>query len=116
MSTPTQTRVHLAVTPEQRVREYGDNILIVRYRKLQCKSCMYQFTSTKKSVIDCHIRSLHHQRNEMRCGANRTLDFGSQSVNASLVNDLILTFARANIPLEKLANEDLRKFFIDIFE
>ena len=98
------------ITPLKRAHEFQNEGIVVKNGKLVCKHCSYSFNTTKKSCIETHVESKSHKSQANRNNTNRELDFNGNQVQEEFVQDLVLTFARANIPLQKVAHPELRKF------
>ena len=98
------------VTPLKRAHEFKNEGIVVKGGKLICKHCGYAFKTTKKSCIETHVESISHKSQANRNSTNRELDFSVNEVQDDFVKDLVLTFARTNIPLQKVAHPELRKF------
>lgn len=97
------------VRPALRAHAFKHEGLICKNDSLVCKHCGFKFKSTKLSVVKTHISSKNHIAQSNRI-TNRELDFGVGKLQEEFVTDLVQSFARSNIPLQKVAIPDLSLF------
>ena len=104
------------VTVKRRLMEFNEKYLCEKNSGLWCKLCQVSIPFEKKSSISQHLDTqLHKSLIEASKSNQKNLVFNSSNnsnrneIKKKFGRDLMMAFASANIPVNKLENQQLRK-------
>ena len=90
--------------PQDRVREFGTGLLMVKEKKLYCKLCQHLLDHTRKSSITQHLNTKMHLKSVNRKNlkeklSQSSLDKDYTELKNEFAQDLVKAFTESNIPL-----------------